>query len=171
MDFEREVERHKDAVYRQMLRVCGNAEDAEDVLVEAMVKAYQASNTLGDPAAFRAWLTKIGKRVCIRLKQRKRAAQALSLDALIESGVQFPGGSGELTAEDELDLEQTQHCLQHAFEGLPDHYRAVYKMREIEGRSAEEVAKLLGISVPNVKARLHRARLKVRKELDATLCD
>jgi RNA polymerase sigma-70 factor (ECF subfamily) len=170
MDFEREVARHKDAVYKQMLRVCGNREDAEDVLVEAMVKAYSASNTLGDPAAFRAWLTTIGKRVCIRLKQRKRAAQALSLDAMIESGVQFPS-SGELTAEDELNLEETQHCLQHAFEGLPDHYRKVYKLREIEGRTAEETAKLLGISVPNVKARLHRARLKVRKELDASLCE
>lgn len=170
MDFEKEVERHKDAVYKQMLRVCGNAEDAEDVLVEAMVKAYKASDTLGEPAAFRAWLTTIGKRVCIRLKQRKRAAQALSLDALIESGVQFPS-SGELTAEDELNLEETQHCLQHAFEALPDHYRKVYKLREIEGRSAEEVAKQLGISVSNVKARLHRARLKVRKELDASLCE
>jgi RNA polymerase sigma-70 factor (ECF subfamily) len=153
-----------------MLRVCGNAEDAEDVLVEAMVRAYRASNTLGDPTAFRAWLTKIGKRVCIRLKERKRADQALSLDALIESGVQFPNGN-ELTADDELDLKQTQSCLQHAFEGLPDHYRAVYKMRAIEGRSAEETAAMLGISVANVKARLHRARLQVRRELDASLCE
>jgi RNA polymerase sigma-70 factor (ECF subfamily) len=54
MDYEREVARHKDAVYRQMLRLCGNAEDAEDVLVEAIVKGFQKAETLDDPSAFRA---------------------------------------------------------------------------------------------------------------------
>jgi RNA polymerase sigma-70 factor (ECF subfamily) len=169
MDFEREVERHKDAVYRQMLRACGNAEDAEDVLVEAMVKAFKAADSLEDPAAFRAWLTTIGKRVCIRLKQRKRADQALSLEGMMEAGAQFPT-SHDVTAEDELELEQTQECVKRAFDTLPEHYREVYRMREIEGRSADETSRTLGISVANVKARLHRARLKVRESIDAALC-
>ena len=53
VDFERLANEHKDAVYRQMLRVCGNREDAEDVLIEALLKAYQHMHQLNDPAAFR----------------------------------------------------------------------------------------------------------------------
>jgi len=53
VDFERLANEHKDAVYRQMLRACGNREDAEDVLIEALLKAYQHMHQLNDPAAFR----------------------------------------------------------------------------------------------------------------------
>ncbi len=56
MDFERLSHQHKDAVYRQMVRVCGNREDAEDVLIEALLKAYRSLGDLAAPEAFRAWL-------------------------------------------------------------------------------------------------------------------
>ena len=167
MDFERLVARHKDAVYRQMLRVCGNVEDAEDVLLEALAKAFRASGTLDDPQAFRAWLTQIGKRVCYRLKQRKRPS--VSLDALEEAGLAVPQDEA-MTAEERLEIEHTHECLLRAFEALPEHYRDVYRLREIEGRTAEETAKILGLTVPNVKTRLHRARAQVRKALDRALC-
>jgi RNA polymerase sigma-70 factor (ECF subfamily) len=74
-----------------------------------------------------------------------------------------------LTADQVLDLEQTHECVMRAFESLPDNYRDVYRLREIEGRSAEETARLLKLSVANVKARLHRARVRVREALDRAL--
>lgn len=168
MDFEREVARHKDAVYRQMLRVCGNVEDAEDVLVEATIKAFRAADTLDDPSAFRAWLTTIGKRVCFRLKEKKRAEGALSLEALQAAGMPMPPDEGVSVGE-RLEMEQTHECVMRAFKSLPASYRDVYRMREIEGRSAQETAKALKLSVANVKSRLHRARTKVRQALDSAL--
>jgi DNA-directed RNA polymerase specialized sigma24 family protein len=63
-DFDALTRQHKDSVYRQLLRVCGNHEDAEDVLVEALLKAYRHLNQLRDSEAFRAWLAQIGRRVC-----------------------------------------------------------------------------------------------------------
>ncbi len=168
MDFEREVARHKDAVYRQMLRVCGNVEDAEDVLVEATIKAFRAADTLDDPSAFRAWLTTIGKRVCFRLKQKNRTTSALSLEELQAAGVPMPPDES-MTVDERLEMEQTHECVMRAFESLPASYRDVYRMREIEGRSAEETAKALKLSVANVKSRLHRARTRVREALDSAL--
>lgn len=168
MDFEREVKKHKDAVYRQMLRACGNAEDAEDALATATIKAYKAADTLDDPSAFRAWLTTIGRRVCIRIKQR--SGTALSLEALEQAGA--PALIDESpTADDILELERTHACVLRAFEALPDQYKDVYRLREIEGLSAEETSKKLGLTVANVKSRLHRARHQVRALLDEALLE
>ena len=168
MDFERELERHKDAVYRQMLRVCGNVEDAEDVLVEAIVKGLRRADTLDDPTAFRSWLTTIGKRVCYRLQSQRRAENTTSLEALQAAGVPMPVGN-LMTGEDVLELDEMQDCVMDAFEALPAIFKDVYRMREIEGRSAEETATRLGLSVANVKTRLHRARVMVRRALDSTV--
>ena len=63
-NFEALTQQHKDAVYRQMIRVCGNREDAEDVQVEALLKAYRHLDELRDSAAFRGWLAQIARRVC-----------------------------------------------------------------------------------------------------------
>jgi RNA polymerase sigma-70 factor (ECF subfamily) len=63
-DFETLANQHKDAVYRQMVRVCGNREDAEDVLIEALLKAYRNLDRLRDAVAFRSWLGRIASRCC-----------------------------------------------------------------------------------------------------------
>jgi RNA polymerase sigma-70 factor (ECF subfamily) len=168
MDFERELERHKDAVYRQMLRVCGNVEDAEDVLVEAIVKGLRRADTLDDPTAFRSWLTTIGKRVCYRLQSQRKSEHTTSLEALQAAGVPMPAGN-LATGEDVLEMDQMHDCVMHAFDALPASFKDVYWMREIEGRSSEETAKKLGLSVANVKTRLHRARVLIRRALDATV--
>lgn len=166
MDFEREVAKHKDAVYRQMVRVCGNIEDAEDVLVEAIVKAHRASDQLDDPASFRAWLTTIGKRVCIRMRSTNRI-KSESIHALEEIGFDVP--SDEPSQQESLELQETHACVLGAYESLPKIYKNVYRMREIEGLSAEQVADRLGISVSAVKSRLHRAREHVRQRLDSAM--
>lgn len=164
MDFDREVARHKDAVYRQMVRVCGNVEDAEDALAVALVKAFRASGQLSDPASFRAWLTMIGKRVCIRMKSSK-GIKPESLHAMEEIGLDVP--SGEPTQQERMEIKETHECVIGAFETLPEIYKDVYRLREIEGHSAEEVAKRLRITVAAVKSRLHRAREHVRQRLDS----
>lgn len=164
MDFEREVARHKDEVYRQMLRVCGNAEDAEDALAVAIIKAYRAADGLKDPGAFRPWLTTIGRRACIRLRQD--ASNTVSLDALEAAGVAIPD-KGQVSPEEALELDRTRACALQAFEALPDQYRQVYQTCEIEGLTTGQAAKKLGLTEAATKSRLHRARQKVREALDS----
>ncbi|HVP46961.1 MAG TPA: RNA polymerase sigma factor [Bryobacteraceae bacterium] len=167
MEFETLANQHKDEVYRQMIRACGNREDAEDVLVEALVKAYKHLDQLRDIATFRAWLAQIARRVCWQLKQRESLQPLLQLSMLEEEGREIP--SGERPLEQQIALRQMSSLLHEAVDKLAAEYRDVYVWRDLEDLPAKEVAKRLGISVAAVKSRLHRARESVREALDATL--
>lgn len=166
-DFDALTRQHQDSVYRQMVRVCGNREDAEDVLVEALLKAYRHLGQLRDSEAFRAWLAQIAKRVCWQLKEREALLPLLQLSTLEEEGREIPGG--ELTPEAQLARRQMKQLLDDAIAALPELYRAVYRMRDIEDRPGEDVAKQLRISRAAMKSRLHRGRELVRLHLDAAL--
>lgn len=162
--FERLVRANKDAVYRQLVRVCGNYDDADDVLAESLAKAYRALGSLEDPDNFRAWLMQIGRRTCGRLRQKEAAAPFVAWVAGDDSaGI----GPAQVTRLRERELKS---CLLAALEALPATYRAVYELRDLDGLSAEEAAARLGITVPNLKSRLHRARRRVRESLDRALC-
>lgn len=167
MNFERLANEHKDAVYRQLIRTCGNREDAEDVLIEALLKAYRNLDQLRAHEAFRAWLGQIGKRVCWQLRKREALMPLLQLSSLEDEGQDLP------TADPPLDTtlarQQMKDVLMDAVASLPRDYSEVYRMRDLEGRSGEEVARRLNISLQAMKSRLHRGRAMVRENLDAAL--
>src|SRR5579871_684449 len=166
-DFESLTQRHKDSVYRQMIRVCGNREDAEDVLLEALLKAYRHLDQLRDSVAFQAWLGQIARRVCWQLKERESLLPLLQLSTLQGEGMEIPG---DLPAPDQqLARRQMKQLLDDAVAALPPTYRAVYELRDIEDRQGDEVAQKLGLSRAAMKSRLHRARQMVRAHLDSAL--
>lgn len=166
-DFDALTRQHKDVVYRQLIRTCGNREDAEDVLIEALLKAYRHLDQLRDSAAFRAWLTQIAKRVCWQLKEREALQPLLQLSELEEEGREIPGS--DPTPELNLAHRQMKGLLDDAVASLPEEYQAVYKLRDIDDRSGDEVAQQLGISRAAMKSRLHRARALVREHLEIAL--
>jgi RNA polymerase sigma-70 factor (ECF subfamily) len=167
MKFETLANQHKDEVYRQMIRACGNREDAEDVLAEALVKAYRHLSQLRDSRAFRAWLAQIARRVCWQLKQREALQPVLQLSMIEDEGREIP--SSERPLEQQIALQEMSSLLHEAVDKLGDEYRSVYVWRDLEDVPAKEVAKRLGISIAAVKSRLHRARKSVRNTLDAML--
>ena len=166
-DFEALTRQHKDSVYRQMIRTCGNREDAEDVLVEALLKAYRHLDQLRDSAAFRAWLTQIAKRVCWQLKEREALLPLMQLSTLDEEGREIP--NSEPAPDVQLARRQMSQFLGEAVAALPPLYQEIYKLRDIDDRPGDEVAHKLGISRAAMKSRLHRARELVRAHLDAAL--
>jgi RNA polymerase sigma-70 factor (ECF subfamily) len=166
-DFDALTRQHQNIVYRQMLRVCGNREDAEDVLVEALLKAHRHLDQLRDSAAFRAWLAQIAKRVCWQLREREALLPLLQLSMLEDEGREIAGA--ELTPEGQLARRQMKQQLDDAIAALPAAYREVYQLRDMEDRPGDEVAEKLGISRAAMKSRLHRARDLVRMYLDAAL--
>ncbi len=167
MDFESLATAHRDAVYRQLIRVCGNREDAEDVLVEALLKAYQNLDQLREHAAFRSWLAQIGRRVCWQLKAREALVPIIQLSALEEYGQQpvDPAPQPDALAA----RERLREILDEAVEALDPEHRAVYELRDLQGYSGQEVADRLGISLAAQKSRLHRARARIRALLDQRL--
>jgi len=167
VNFEALANEHKDAVYRQMIRVCGDREDAEDVLIEALLKAYRHLDQLRDSVAFRAWLGQIARRVCWQLKQQDSLMPLLQLSALEDEGKQISGH--DLPMEAQLAARQMKQLLSEAVDSLPPAYRSVYQLRDVEELSGGEVARQLGLSLAAMKSRLHRARELLRQHLDATL--
>ena len=166
-DFETLAAAHKDAVYRQLIRTCGNQQDAEDVLVEALLKAYQNLDQLREHGAFRAWLAQIGRRVCWQLKQREALAPIVRLSDVEERGVQ-PVDTAP-SPEVALARRRLRDLLQEAVDQLDPEYRTVYVLRDLEEHSGPEVAERLGITLAAEKSRLHRARAQVRAFLDRRL--
>jgi len=167
MQFDRLVARHKDAVYRQMVRMCGNQDDAEDVLAESLIKAWRAMGSLEDEANFQAWLAIIARRTCGRLRRRDALAPVVRLADLAEIGIE-PVAPG--VAPDQAAIEaHTKQCLLAVIDSLTPMYRDVYELRDVQGLSAEETSQRLGITVAAVKSRLHRARAMVRERTDQSL--
>jgi RNA polymerase sigma-70 factor (ECF subfamily) len=167
MNFEALANEHKDAVYRQLIRACGNREDAEDVLVEALLKAYRHLDQLRDSVAFRSWLAQIARRVCWRLKERESLLPLLQLSALEDEGKQISGNQPPM--EEQLASRRMKDLLTEAVDSLPPQYREVYQLRDVEELSGDEAARKLGVTLATMKSRLHRARELVRQHLDAAL--
>ncbi len=160
-DFETQFNRHKDEVYRQLVRVChGNRSDAKDALGEAILAAYRSFDQLKSDANYKAWLTQIGARVCVRMRHKEKMRPVLELRE--EASSEDP--------QEHLQQGEMKSCISEAIRDLPSGYREVYERREILGHSAAEVAMSLGLTVPTVKMRLHRARTLVRRALDQSIC-
>ncbi len=167
-DFEVLVNQHKDVVYRQMLRACdGRHEDAEDVLVDALLQAWRHLGQLQDPAAFRSWLAQIGRRVCWRLRNREALLPLLQLSVLQSEGLDPAGPPPAL--EEQMDVLRMKALLDEALSALPAELAEIYRLRDLEGISGSEAASALGLSTAAMKSRLHRARTVLRTRLDSLL--
>ncbi len=147
-----------------MVRVCGNREDAEDVLIEALLKAYRSLDALKAQEAFRTWLGRIASRVCWQLRRRQALLPLLQLSALEDIGVEVADHTP--SAESQAAASQIKEMLHAALDSLPTSYRAVYEMRAIDELSGEETARRLGLSISAMKSRWHRARSLLRTRLD-----
>ena len=167
VDFEALANEHKDAIYRQMLRACGNHEDAEDVLIEALLKAYCSMEQLRDSTSFRAWLAQIARRVCWQLKEREALLPLLQLSELEEDGLDLRDKAA--APEEAAAAAQMPALLRDAVAQLTQEYREVYELRDIEEVPGEEVARRLGISLRAMKSRLHRARTILRERMEVAL--
>jgi RNA polymerase sigma-70 factor, ECF subfamily len=164
--------RAQEVAYRVSLLVCGHAEDAEDVMQDALLKTYQYVNRIQDPDAFRTWLYRTVRNACMMTRRRRVGEPSRYESIETERGDGREGSPPVIDVEDRgraaderlIDAwigDRLRRALQH----LPRSYRAIVVLREIEGLSTKEVASLTGISEANVKTRLHRARTRLRTEL------
>lgn len=167
VNFEALAKEHKDSIYRQMLRVCGNHQDAEDVLIESLMKAYRSMDQLRDSLSFRAWLAQIARRVCWQLKEKEALMPLIQFADMENQGLELPDHT--LAPEDAASAAQLREILRSAVEDLKPELRDVYQLRDLEEISGEEVAERLGISLSAMKSRLHRARATVRERIEASL--
>ena len=166
--FETLVNRYERKIFRLGMNITGSREDAEDVMQEAFLKAYEHLPEFEGNSRFYTWLVRIAVNQAL-MKLRKRRPNQVSLDEEIETGddsfFRDVEDWGPSPAE---RYEQTQlhDILNEAISELDPSFRIVFQLRDIEEMSTEETADVLHLSVPAVKSRLLRARLKLRQKLN-----
>jgi RNA polymerase sigma-70 factor (ECF subfamily) len=150
--FEAIVRRHQPAVYRIAKRLLGSSADAQDATQDTFVRAWRALHKFRAQSAVSTWLYRIVTRRCLDLIAARRPVE--NLDKLeLETGEADPGKT--------VEQRQRLAAVTRAIAALPGEQRAVLVLREFEGLSYEELTDVLGISLPAVKGRIHRARLAV----------
>jgi RNA polymerase sigma-70 factor (ECF subfamily) len=165
------VESIQHRVFQYTWLMCGQREDAEEVAQETLLKVFENFDQLQDPERVRAWVFRIAKNFCLMKRRRSVYApeRELSLDELLPGSEDMPRSTqiedrGELPEERLLRAELGAH-LEQALRELPETYRSVVLLRDVEGLSTAETAEILDLSVDAVKQRLHRGRLALRKSL------
>ena len=164
--FDRFVETFRTRIFQYSFLMCGQREDAEEVSQETLLKVFENIDQLREPERVKAWVFQIAKNACLMMRRKSIFAprEELSLD---EPAAQVRD-SGALPDSETLRRELHDR-LQEAIRALPQMYRAVLLLRDVEELSTEETATILDLSEDAVKQRLHRARRMMRAKLDGTL--
>jgi RNA polymerase sigma-70 factor, ECF subfamily len=165
--FETLVGRYERKIFRLTQNITQNREDAEDSMQEAFLKAFQHLGEFQGNSRFYTWLVRIAVNQAL-MKLRKRRPNVISLDEELDTGEDMmPREVEDWGPSPERRYEQIElsGILSSVIGELDPQFRVVFHLRDIEELSTEETAEALGLSVPAVKSRLLRARLKLRQKL------
>ena len=162
------VRRYEGKIFRLAQHVTQNREDAEDVLQETFMKAYEHLDQFKGDSKFYTWIVRIAVNQALMKLRRRKTDKSVSLDETIDTGEDTL--VREIAAWDEdpeqrFSREELGTILDSAIHSLEPPYRSVFVLRDIEELSTEETADALNLSVPAVKSRLLRARLQLREKL------
>ena len=168
------VAAYGDRAWRLATRITGNAQDAEEAVQDAFLSAIRKIDTFRGDSAFRSWLYRIVANAAYqRCRRRRGRGTHISLDELLpvfdEHGRHVAVADWSMSADDPACQTELRMVLSTAIEDLPADYRAVVLLRDVEGLSNQETAEALDFAFIDVKTRLHRARLFLRKRLEAHL--
>lgn len=166
--FETLVSRYEHKIFRLTQNITQNREDAEDAMQEAFLKAYEHLSEFQGNSRFYTWLVRIAVNQAL-MKLRKRRPNQVSLDEEVDTGEDMVTREVEdwgPSPEERYEQTELAQILSTVVGELEPGFRIVFQLRDIEELSTEETAEALGLSVPAVKSRLLRARLKLRQKLN-----
>ena len=166
--FEELVSRYEKKIYRLGINLTGNPEDAEDVLQETFLKAFQHLPDFREDSRFYTWIVRIAVNEGLMKLRKRRSDKSVPMeDTVDEEGSVMPREVADWRPNPEQQLAQAEleTILNDAARSLPPTFRTVFFLRDVEGLSTQETAELLNLTVSAVKARLFRARLQLRDEL------
>ena len=172
--FEALVGKHEEKVYGLALRMTRSEADAAEIAQDTFLSAYQHLAEFRGEAAFGSWVHRIAANNALMRLRRQKVVDMVSDDEL--AGPEFtergsladgPDSDWSKRADDKILEDELGRAIQAATDALPEGYREVFLLKDVEGLSYEEISEMVGISIPAVKSRLHRARLALREAIDA----
>jgi RNA polymerase sigma-70 factor (ECF subfamily) len=169
-EFARMVDAFTPNLYRLAYKMLGNQQDAEDILQNTFLKAFQHIRTFEARSSLSTWLYRIAANEALMLLRRKRPETTFSDAAPEEDGQAAEYEPAEFTdwcclPEEEFVGEEARQALDGAVQSLSENLRIVFLLRDIEGLSIQETSQALGLTETTVKTRLLRARLRLREQL------
>jgi len=168
--FEQLLRQNQAMVFRVAQHITGSREDAEDVVQEAFLKAFQNLERFEERSRFSTWVTRITVNTALMRLRRRRGHETVPLhedDADDPTALSQEVADWRPDPEQMYDRRELHAILARALAGLPQHYSTVFLLRDVEGFSTAETAEALGLSITAVKARLLRARLQLRQRLSS----
>jgi RNA polymerase sigma-70 factor (ECF subfamily) len=164
------VRRYERVLYNFGLKMCGEVRDAEDVVQDTFLNVFRYLKGFRFETKFKNWLYRIAISTCVKKRRKSKFApdRELSIDDFLprdEAAVEKQTPGWARRPLDQLLNEELGHALKKGILELPEKYRVVLVLRDIEGFSTEESAQILNLSTTNIKVRLHRARLFLREKL------
>jgi RNA polymerase sigma-70 factor, ECF subfamily len=173
--FEELVSRYEDKLYRLAMRFVRNETDAQEILQDAFLSAWRNLPTFEGRAQFGSWMYRVTVNAALMLLRSRNRHPEVTVDDIEPTALnQAVAESGQMmrsTADwsqrpdDQLQSDELRKHIQSSVDALPEGLRAVFLLRDVEELSTEDTAEVLGLSVPAVKTRLHRARLVLREDI------
>jgi RNA polymerase sigma-70 factor (ECF subfamily) len=161
------VERYQRRLYPTILRLVGSAEDAEDVLQDAFVRAFEKLDQFHGESSFYTWIYRIAVNLALSNHRRTRVRSAVRLSrrpSLVE-GLHATDDSVDSDPALRLERDERERIVEAALNGLGPEHRAVVVLKDFDGHRYEEISAILRIPVGTVRSRLHRARCELRDRL------
>jgi RNA polymerase sigma-70 factor (ECF subfamily) len=167
--FDALVRLHQDRIYNAVVRFTGDRDRALDIAQKAFLNAYLKIRQFEAKSSFGTWLYRIAINLCLS-DGRGRRNEPVSLAVVgaraREEGVDFDPPDPGAAPDRPLEARETQAVVQAAIRSLDEEFRAVLVLRDIEDRSYDEIASILGVPKGTVRSRLHRARLELKGKLE-----
>jgi RNA polymerase sigma-70 factor, ECF subfamily len=166
--FNELVNAYSRKIFRLAKHITQNDEDAEDVLQETFLKAFEHLGTFQGQSKFYTWIVRIAVNESLMKLRKRKSDRSVPLDEPVDTGedtVVREIAVWDENPEQQYSREELGNILDEAVESLRPAFRTVFVLRDIEELSTEETAEALGISIPAVKSRLLRARLQLREKL------
>ena len=165
------VKRNNQRLFRSARAIVRNDAEAEDVVQATYVRAFINLATFREESQLSTWLTRIALNEALGRVRGRRAftgLEEIDMQTRVPGGcvLPFPSSLSPIDPEAELARNQAKYLLEHAVDALPDEFRAVFVLREVEGLSTDETASVLGIKPETIKTRLHRARRMMRLSIE-----
>ncbi len=160
IDFRRDLLPHKDKLYRLALRITLQRPEAEDVVQETLIRAWERRDELGNVESVEAYLLTVCRNLAID-RREKKDNQNVSLG---EEEMELP--ASDISPQERLEYEERLRRVHELFSKLPERQRTVMQLRDIEGLSYRETAQAMGITEDVVRVTLHRARAAIRQAFE-----
>ena len=168
--FEVLMRRHNQRVYRAARAILNDETDVEDVMQQAYINAYTHLHQFEDRSQFSTWLTRIALNEAFERRKKIRIAESRTERANNDRGASMDTvRSPQPDPEHQAYARELHRVLEDAVDGLPETYRAVFMLRDVEGLSTSETGEGLGLGEEAVKTRLHRARAMIRRAVSARI--